>query len=131
MQVRGFSLIELFIVIGIVSILNLALFPKFKSLRTSAKSMSAKSTARSIAIILEQYYFLNQTYPSDVNGDVRMVLDSLVDDKLLEEIPINPFTGQMYSGADSTGKIIYTLVDSTSYALVGYGDGNRDVIFRF
>lgn len=131
MRVKGFSLIELLVVIGIVAVLNIAIFPKFSAIQTTAKEISAKSSARTIMIALEQYYFLYQEYPNGTSTNIYSLLQQLSLEDLIQTDPINPFTGQSYSLSDSSGKILYTRISEDDYQLIGYGVSNEEVIFEY
>jgi len=74
MRVRGFSLIELMVVIGVIAIINIVMMPSFTSLQRSAKQLSAKSSARQIMVLLEQYYFMNQRYPDGDMVSISMII---------------------------------------------------------
>ena len=131
MRVKAFSLIELLVVIGIVAIINIAMFPNFASIQNTAKEISSKSLARTIMIALEQYYFTNQGYPDGVNVSIYSIIEILVDNNFLQSVPINPFTGEPHSNFDSSGQILYKKLSSSNYLLIGYGNDNEDIIFEY
>ncbi len=131
MRVKAFSLIELLVVIGIVAIINIAMFPNFASIQNTAKEISSKSLARTIMIALEQYYFTNQDYPDGNNIQIHSIIDILIESDFLQSVPINPFTGNPYSNSDHSGQILYKKSSTSNYLLIGYGNHNEDIIFDY
>jgi type II secretion system protein G len=61
---RGFTLIELMIVVAIIAILAGILIPNFVNARAQAQTAACESNLRSIATALELYYADNQVYPA-------------------------------------------------------------------
>jgi type IV pilus assembly protein PilA len=64
-NVKGFTLIELMIVVAIIGILALIAIPNFTSIRAKAYEASAKSMGRNAKVAMEVYY--NQ-YGGDISG---------------------------------------------------------------
>ena len=68
MRNKGFTLIELMIVVSIIGILALIAIPNFQTLRSKAYDASAQSAGRSAKLAMEIYYQDHQTdsynYPS-------------------------------------------------------------------
>ena len=131
MRAKGFSLIELLVVLSILAIVNFVLFPNIVSIQSSAKSMSAKSIARNIMVSLEQYYFIYSTYPDMGNVPIYSILETLVSLDIIDSIPINPYTGQAFSLNDESGNIIYNYTSANGYQLFGYGVLNEQLIFEY
>jgi len=61
---RGFTLIELMIVVAIIAILAGILIPNFVNARSQAQTAACESNLRAIATALELYYADNQVYPT-------------------------------------------------------------------
>ena len=132
MRVRGFSLIELMIVIGIIAVINMIMYPNFASLQQTAKEISARSSARSLMIALEQYFFIHQTYPSGSNVPISSVIPILYENQCLRSDTLtNPYTSKPYSVNDLSGQVLYDFVSSESYTIKGYGRNNEVLVFEY
>jgi type II secretion system protein G len=68
---RGFTLIELMIVVAIIAILAGILIPNFVNARAQAQTAACESNLRAIATALELYYADNQVYPAASNAAVQ------------------------------------------------------------
>src|SRR4030042_492225 len=89
---RGFTLVELLIVIAIIAILISIGFSSYGRVQKNSRDTQRRSDLRSVAGALEQYYSDFNRYPP--------MLDTLKDDVLpsgshvtyLKDIPTNPTT---------------------------------------
>ena len=61
---KGFTLIELMIVIAIIGILAAIAIPQFAAYRTKSYNSAAQSDLRNVLTVLEAYYADYQVYPS-------------------------------------------------------------------
>ncbi|HDR14249.1 MAG TPA: prepilin-type N-terminal cleavage/methylation domain-containing protein [Desulfobacteraceae bacterium] len=88
---KGFTLIELMIVVAIIGILAAIAIPQFSNYRKRAANAAAMSDAKNLATAQEVYYTDNNTYASDTadlegagfvgfSKGVRLVEEITVDD---------------------------------------------------
>jgi type II secretion system protein G len=98
---RGFTLIELMIVVAIIAILAGILIPNFVNARAQAQTAACESNLRSIATALELYYADNQVYPSASGAPVQPALFTANGVAYLNTTPKDP--------AAQTGAATYTL----------------------
>lgn len=61
---RGFTLLEMMIVVAIIAILAMLLIPNFTHARAQAQTAACESNLRAIGTAMELYYTDNQGYPS-------------------------------------------------------------------
>ena len=76
---KGFTLIELFIVVAIIGTLSLIAIPQFASYRTRGFDADAKSTLKLAAITQEAYYTDHKVYASEVTLSSLMTIKPEVD----------------------------------------------------
>lgn len=69
---KGFTLIELMIVVAIIGILAAIAIPQFSSYRTRAFNSAAISDLKNLATAQEAYYVDNATYAGDAAGLVLL-----------------------------------------------------------
>ena len=119
---KGFTMIELLVVIGIIGLLAVFLVPNLLGAKDRAKEMAVKGVMHSLQLGIEAYEMENQVYPLDNNIQLESLAKNyLMAGGYLAEVPKNPFTGQEYKDADAAGKIIYNYDDKTGqYKLTGY-----------
>ena len=119
---KGFTLIEILIVIGIIGLLSVFLVPNLLGARDKAKEVAVKGVMHTVQLAVEAYQMENDVYPLGKN----IALESLCKNYLmgsgyLASVPKNPYTGREYSDGDGAGKIIYSYNDAVgSYTLTGY-----------
>lgn len=65
---KGFTLVELLVVIGIIGILAAMILPKFTGYIEKAIMKEAVSYARTVNLYLTSYYVENGEYPSNKTG---------------------------------------------------------------
>jgi len=131
MRAKGFSLIELMIVIGVIAVINIVMIPNYTSLQRSAKQISSKSSARTLMVALEQYYFIHQQYPSGTNIGISSLFSELRGNDLISKDPVNPYTRKAYTLNDAAGQILYSRLGSDAYQLKGYNHNNQEVVFEY
>ena len=70
---KGFTLIELMIVIAIIGILAAIAIPQFSAYRTRSYNASANADLRNLATAQEAYYVDKQTYAA--NADMTLLVN--------------------------------------------------------
>lgn len=119
---KGFTLIEMLIVICVIGILAAFLFPTFTSVQNRAKEAGVKSVMHSVQTAVEAYNMENGTYPVTTSTTLKTLYDNYLKvAEVMNTLPKNPFTGKEYSESDSAGKIIYDYDTAKSvYTIAGY-----------
>lgn len=79
---KGFTLIELIIVIAVLGILATLTIPKVIGVKNNAEAATDEANKKIIRNALERYYADKATYPSQEQG-----LKVLVNEKYLDNIP--------------------------------------------
>ena len=122
MKKRGFTLIEVLVVITIIGILIAFLAPRLLNFQDRGKEVAVKAVMHSLQLSIESYNMENETYPVAKNTGVKSLCENyLMVGNYIASVPVNPFTGKEYTDADAPGKIIYNYDDATGkYTLVGY-----------
>ncbi len=78
-ETKGFTLIELMIVVVIIGILAAIAIPKFQDVTESAKYAACRSNLRNIASALTMYAAENNEYPGAFQGHKWRKLDYIPD----------------------------------------------------
>jgi general secretion pathway protein G len=81
---KGYTLLELMIVVAIVSILVTLAIPTFQQSALKAKEAALKQNLFTMRAVVDQYYADRGDYPES--------LETLVEEKYLRAIPVDPFT---------------------------------------
>ncbi len=125
---RGFSLIELMIVISVMAILIGISLPYFKGMQDEGRTVEAAGELRTLAIAVESYYIHNdKAYPSQDETPVQISWQTasilLASPQIITAALMDPFApAQEYSyvtDADSS---------STHYVIFSVGpDGTADI----
>ena len=84
---KGYTLLELMIVVSIVGILVALAIPNFQHSAMKAKETALKHNLFTMRSVLDQYYADRGEYP--------LSLESLVEDQYLRAIPMDPMTKSM------------------------------------
>ncbi len=100
---KGFTLIELIIVVAIIGIIAGIAIPRFLGVRTKAKVTRAFADMASIGTALEMYYTEEDEYPQTL-GDVKLK-------EYISSIPDEPF------GTEDALEYRYYVNDATSATL--------------
>ena len=67
-NIRGFTLVELLMVIGIIGLLAAIAIAQFTSYRASAIDSQMKSDLKNAAVAMESYFAERQSYPTTVTA---------------------------------------------------------------
>lgn len=81
---RGFTLLELIIVVAMIGILASIAMPALKDMPRRAKESVLKTNLRTLREVIDQFYGDKGRYPAS--------LDELVETKYLRQVPFDPFT---------------------------------------
>jgi len=109
-QQRGFTLLEMMVVVAIIAILAGILIPNFTRARAQAATSACMANEKTIATALELYFTDHQAYPatSSVNSSFVTTMSGY-----MNQVPIDPAAGstKFYSYATSTtgGVTTYTI----------------------
>lgn len=110
---RGFTLIEMMIVIVVISILIGTLLPQFKGSQDEASVQRAKAELRTLATAVESYYIHNNAYPANQAAfDANLITAT---PRIVSVIPNDPFR------AAGTHYTYYLDANSAYYAVISYG----------
>lgn len=110
---RGFTLIEMMIVVAIIAILVAILVPNFMRARAQAQTAACEANLKEIATALELYQTDHQTYPNVTSLTNVTNLEANIGSYLRQTPidPVQPTTDYQYSVAGyNTGNASYTIV---------------------
>ena len=115
---RGFTLVELMVVVAIISLLAAVVIPNFVHARAQAAVSATEANMKQIATALELYYADNQTYPAGQNT-VTPALFGAANNPYLTSTPTNALGRAPYTYAitpAAAGKpASYLLTDNGPY----------------
>ncbi|MFA6431004.1 MAG: DUF3939 domain-containing protein [Candidatus Margulisiibacteriota bacterium] len=119
---KGFTLVELLIVISIIALLSVFLFSNVFGARDRAKEVSVRSIMHTVQLAIEAYQMDNEVYPIASNLPLESLSRNyLMQGGYLAGVPKNPFTGLEYKDSDLAGKIIYNYDEAKgTYTITGY-----------
>jgi general secretion pathway protein G len=101
---KGFTLVEILIVVVILGILAAIVIPQFTSASQEAKLSALKSNLQTIRQQIELYKFRNNDQPPTVAGFVtQMTVPDANGISYLQRVPNNSFTNDSTVGAWSSG----------------------------
>ncbi len=98
---RGFTLLEMMIVVAIIAILAGVLIPNFTRARAQAATSACMANEKAIATALELYFTDHQSYPA--GGSVNSAFVTTMNG-YMNQIPVDPAagSGKYYAYTTST-----------------------------
>jgi type IV pilus assembly protein PilA len=115
---RGFTLIELMIVVVIIGILAAIAIPNFIAMQNRAKEGSTKANMHTLQLATEDYGVQN-------DGVYAGTMDASHIGNLLPTNFKNPFSGSTGSGAAWEDRASYSAAASATAGLVSYADSGN------
>ncbi|HLL60096.1 MAG TPA: prepilin-type N-terminal cleavage/methylation domain-containing protein [Candidatus Nitrosocosmicus sp.] len=112
-KVKGFTLLELLVVIGIIGILVSMGFASYSTAQKKARDARVKGDLKAIQTSLEQYYSVcGYSYPANIYavgpGSGGIICLTGTPAPIMPTVPVHPKTGENYS---------YTQATSSDYTL--------------
>jgi len=96
---RGFTIIELLIVIAVISVLVGIALPRFRGMQVEGLYAQAKGELRTLQSAVESYYIHNGAYPATFPDDIEGATPDIIG----ATAPTDPFTSSSDYGYDTTG----------------------------
>jgi len=115
---RGFTLVEIMIVVAIIALLAAVAIPNLLRAKVSANAASAQATLKSIGTALESYATLNNVYPPTTTDLISAVPPYLNTDffssshngySFTSELADYSYTVTATPVSPSTGTVTYTI----------------------
>jgi prepilin-type N-terminal cleavage/methylation domain-containing protein len=130
MKTKGFTLIELMIVVVIIGVLAAIAVPNFARLMANGKEAAVKSNCHTVQVTAEDFSIQNGGVYANDTADVASTGVTLIDLLPMAQLLENPFSqavSEPQSGvADAIGETGYApIIDATGinagYTITGFG----------
>jgi len=95
MRAKGFTIIEVVLVVLIIGILAAIAIPRMTGLRQEAQIVEAKSELNMLKVALDSYYTHNDSYPSNLSA-----ITQAVPNVIGTSLPQDPLNGDASYGYD-------------------------------
>ena len=118
LTMRGFTLLELMVVIAIISILASLSAPTFSRQIAKAKLIEAQNLATQHQALVEEYILLNGSFPTST--EFNLIKQTLANDSIAKSISAE-------NQNNATGDIVISLNDATGISEDQYLKYSRDV----
>ena len=106
---RGFTLIEILVVVGIIGILAAIAIPQLSRYRTRGYNTTAVSDLKNAAIAQESYYTENRRYSTNLAALMTPPYNFYLSDGVDLAIVSSGTTGYVMTANHSSGDVVYTL----------------------
>lgn len=102
---RGFTLVEVMIVVAIIALLAAVAIPQILRARLVQNEAAAQATLRTVATAFENYAAANKgQYPTDIDSQLVNVTPRYLDKNYFSEFNVNkPYQGYFYAIVNITG----------------------------
>lgn len=122
MKRKGFTIIELLIVMAVIALLIGIAIPSFRAMQTQAKETRAQGDTRVMKLALEKYYINNNSFPADDANQAQTILMAETN-SVIESNLYDPF------GSTTTTLYEYKISSNGNYYVVySIGDGGAGVM---
>jgi len=130
---KGFTIIELLIVMAVIAILVAIAVPSFRAIQTQAWKAKAQGDTKVLKIALESYYIGHGAFPAKTpstkyQADLLTESPSILESNLYDPFGANPTTMYLYD-LSSNGKyyVVYSRGPGSSGAATITDDGDISI----
>jgi len=107
---RGFTLVELMVVVAIIALIATIIIPNYVHSRQQAAAATSEANLKEIATSLELYYADNYHYPNKTGANVDpTAIFGAANNQYLAQSPVDPVSGTGYVYTVGPNQESYTL----------------------